>query len=172
MTTEAVRLLESTPEGDGHHYEVIAGELTVTPSPTPRHQAVLGNLFTALNGALDDDLRALQELNLTLPSGEVLIPDVVVVEAQVASEIDPWVPSARARLVVEVLSPSTQKRDLVVKRDLYLAAGLAYWVVDVDARRLSVYDADGRVVEVYSGDDIVSAPDFPMLGVRAEDLFR
>lgn len=140
---------------DGKRYEVLDGGLLVTPSPAPLHQRI--------SKKLQDQLRAFFEarsmgevfdapIDVILGPHDILQPDLVVVTR-------PEQVSARAiegapLLVVEILSPSTRRRDRGVKARRYAALGVPhYWVVDPDARRLECYRAgSGAYDPVCSGE--------------------
>ncbi|WP_396222080.1 Uma2 family endonuclease [Gemmatimonas sp.] len=132
---EAHALQEQDPS---RRYEVVDGELLVSPSPRRSHQRAVVHL-----------LRLLGDFVVSCGVGEVLAspadlfvegrtsvqPDVFVIPfvngrpAADAVEIDPI-------LVVEVLSPATARRDRVVKRVLYQRKHVEYWIVDLDAQLL------------------------------------
>ncbi|MGH8775208.1 MAG: Uma2 family endonuclease [Jiangellaceae bacterium] len=122
--------LEAMPD-DGRRYEIIDGVLIVTPGPSMRHQDRCFNLATLLRTA-----RPSREWKVLFAPFDVRLadstvePDVLVARASEFTEKD--LPSAPA-LAVEILSPSTQRLDLTLKRARYEAAGTpAYWVVDPD----------------------------------------
>ncbi len=103
---------------DGNRYEVVHGELLVTPSPATPHQVVLTRLLLALG----DYLRSLGfgDALLTGPvdffhgSDVYVQPDLVVCYREEITR--DWRTMRRLRLVVEVLSPSSSRGDRVVKR--------------------------------------------------------
>jgi len=137
-TAEMVRRLPD----DGNRYEVVYGELLVTPSPRLLHQLVVQRLVAALDGYL----RA-QRVGQVLASPadiswteDVLVqPDVFVVDIEEARTLD-WKRVRHLLLAVEVLSPSSTRADRFTKRRLYQAEGVpAYWVVDVDARAVEAW---------------------------------
>lgn len=140
--------LESMPD-DGHRYELIDGVLIVSPSPRVRHQEVAGALYVALLAARPDrSTRVLMApLDVVLTADTVLIPDVLV--AARADFTERNLPAAPL-LAVEVLSPSSRRIDLVLKRSRLEAAGCpAYWVVDPDEPRLTAWELrDGVYVQV------------------------
>jgi Uma2 family endonuclease len=123
---------------DGQRYEVIDGELFVTPAPALRHQdAVLRLallLFPYVSTHRVGHLIA-SPADVTFSPHRGVQPDVFV-----AKLIDGQRPrmSRDIRglvLAVEVLSPSSVRADRVTKRALYRSEGVAeYWVVDLDAR--------------------------------------
>lgn len=137
---------------DGARYELLEGEVLVTPSPGPLHQHVIRRLMHLLEPALPAELAMLPapvDLVLTTREGETVVqPDLLV--APWTSEIS-RAELGPALLVVEVLSPSTWRRDLGLKRDAYAAAGVEhYWVVSPTLPSLTVYrlGADGGYREV------------------------
>jgi Uma2 family endonuclease len=133
-----IDMLDALPESS-ERYEIIDGELFVTPAPNENHQTAAAELLTRL-------VLYLRGSNATkalfAPSdvwrGERrtnrVQPDVFVVRRGV-----PYPFHMRDLvLVVEVVSPGSVVRDYHVKRDLYLREGVPeYWVIDVDARNVS-----------------------------------
>jgi Uma2 family endonuclease len=111
---------------DGHRYELLDGMLLVSPSPTHRHQRAVTRLGLLLGNACPSDQELLvAPFDVVLADDTVLQPDLLV--ADVCDLADARVPLA-PHLVVEVLSPSTRRVDLLLKRSRYEAAGVpAYW---------------------------------------------
>lgn len=141
------RDLELMPD-DGHRYELIDGALVVTPAPSPRHQIVVLGLYRALHAACPGSLRVIvAPLDVALDDASVLQPDLLVARRADFTERD--LPTAPL-LAVEVLSPTTRRIDLTLKRDRYRAAGCgSYWVVDPDKPSVTAWDLqDDRYVEV------------------------
>ena len=68
-------------------------------------------------------------------------PDIIVLPRHFdGREANRWEPMAQLLLAVEILSPSTARVDRTLKRQLYMARGVAeYWIVDLDARAIEVH---------------------------------
>jgi len=78
-------------------------------------------------------------------------------------------------MVVEILSPSTTQRDVVVKFQLYLRAGVReYWIVDPDNNTVQVYTLrDGLyVAQAFADKDIVSVGVLPGCDITLCDVFE
>lgn len=136
---------------DGNRYEVLDGALLVTPQAAFDHQAVATRLTVALSGYCTNYGVGVVVAPGAVPHGKSeLQPDVQVIPGRPPRGAK-WTSLPRPILVVEVLSDSTGRRDLGIKRDAYLRWGIPlYWVVDLDARRVHVFrpeDSDGEVVE-------------------------
>lgn len=133
-TAQQVRAL---PE-DGNRYELIAGELLVTPAPRGVHQEAIVALVTRLEPWLRETRigRVLvSPADLSLGEDEVLQPDLFVYRTATGARLRDWTDIVELRLVVEVVSPSTARYDRQLKRRRYQRAGIAeYWIVDPDAR--------------------------------------
>jgi Uma2 family endonuclease len=147
---------------DGLQYELADGVLLVTPAPRPRHQRVVRNLLLLLHAHVPDDLEVfVAPLDFQPTRHRSLQPDVLVVRRSDVGEENITAPLL---LAVEVLSPSTRAKDLVLKRALYEDSGVpSYWVVDPDEPSLVVWELEhGAYVERarVTGDDeaAVSAP--------------
>ena len=107
---------------DGHRYELVDGVLVVSPSPRPRHQRVVGELFVLLRAACPADLEVfVAPLDVVLAEDTLLIPDLLVTRR---SDLDETSLPAAPVLAVEVLSPSTRRVDLMLKRSRCEAAGV------------------------------------------------
>ncbi len=133
---------------DGHRYELIDGTLVVTPAPCVPHQLVVGRLYLLLTEACPEDLQVLLlPVDVALDEHTVLQPDVLVARKTDLTKRD--LPAAPV-LAVEVLSASTRRVDLTLKRSRLEAAGCAsYWVVDPDKPSVTVWQLrDEAYVEV------------------------
>ncbi|MGH3885251.1 MAG: Uma2 family endonuclease [Pseudonocardiaceae bacterium] len=158
-TPFTVHDLEGMPD-DGRRYELIDGELLVSPAPGLLHQTAGLRLYRVLDDACPDDLYVLAApfAGQTDVSNEVQ-PDVLV--ARFDELTDKNLPAAPV-LAVEVLSPSGRLIDLNLKRAAYERMGTpSYWVLDPDVPDLLVLelDADGRYQEVarVAGDEVFEA---------------
>ncbi|HEU5261175.1 MAG TPA: Uma2 family endonuclease [Gemmatimonadales bacterium] len=147
-TAEMVRQL---PE-DGNRYEVVHGELLVTPAPRLDHQLLVARMALAIGNYL-----ACEPVGIVLTSPadiswgrDVLVqPDVFVVSPEEAKTRD-WSRIRSLLLVVEVLSPSTARADRFTKRRRYQEAQVPrYWIVGGEEQRVEVWtpDADFPVIE-------------------------
>lgn len=144
-------------ESEDKRYELIDGELFVVPSPTPMHQDIAGNLFSALKefvltGGLGKVFTA--PLDVVLSDEVVLQPDVIYISRDRLSIVTDRNIRGAPDLVVEVLSPSTAERDRTIKRARYLRFGVReLWIVDPEARSIEVLragDTEFETVRVYS----------------------
>jgi Uma2 family endonuclease len=110
-------------------YELINGRLVVAPSAVPAHQDLAGELWLALRANCPPDYFVSTGQSLAVNRHNEPRPDVVAIT------IDNYgrspIPVQDAILAVEVISPTSQFRDMVEKADIYASAGIAtYWIVD------------------------------------------
>ena len=128
--------LERLPD-DGNRYEVLDGALLVTPQAAFSHQEIATRLAVALSAyCMAHGIGGVVAPG-SVPHGKSeLQPDVQVIPGRPPRGAK-WTSLPRPFLVVEVLSDSTSRRDLGVKRDAYLRWGIPeYWAVDLDAKRV------------------------------------
>jgi Uma2 family endonuclease len=143
--------LEHLPD-DGNRYEVVRGELFVTPAPMSSHQQVVYELANELRRYVDTT--RLGEVHtepyaVIIDDSEVQ-PDIVV-RPCVGAPPPEWRDAPLPFLVVEVLSDSTTRRDRVAKCGLYLDGAIPeYWIIDGDKRTITVIRS-GRSDEVVAG---------------------
>ena len=143
-TAEMVRQLPD----DGNRYEVVNGELLVTPAPRLPHQLLVTRLAVAIANYL---AREPVGVMLTSPADiswgrDVLVqPDVFVVPPGEATHGE-WSRIRTLLVVAEVLSPSTARADRFTKRRRYQEAGVPlYWIVDGDEQRVEVWTPDAEL---------------------------
>jgi len=131
---------------DGKRYEVVDGVLLVNAAPRPGHQGVLLSLAILLRAEAPAHLKVhVAPLDVVLADDTVVEPDVLVAHTDAFTELNLPAPPL---LAVEVLSPSTRRVDLVLKKERYERAGIAsYWLVDPETLELTVHELrEGRYV--------------------------
>ena len=130
------------PEDDQYRWELLEGNLIMSPSPTPRHNYASGRLLLALEPQVPANLVLIQDVDLDLQlappgqPGSVRRPDLVVVGRSALDRVDREGGLLRANdavLIVELVSPGSRRTDIVIKRGEYADAGIPhYWIVDLD----------------------------------------
>src|SRR5579883_540461 len=113
-------LLE-TPD-DGKRYEIIDGVLYVSPSPSRVHQRLLLKLITLLAGWVEEhDLGEvfLSPFDVLLGIHDIVIPDIVYVSKERLGIVDEANVKGPPDLVVEIISPTSRRRDTVLKMQRY-----------------------------------------------------
>jgi Uma2 family endonuclease len=165
--------LQALPD-DHKRYELIDGELLVSPSPSTAHQRAVRCLLLILHAACPPGHEVLTApFDWLVDQRNVFVPDVIV--ARTADLTETNLPVAPL-LAVEVLSPSTRSRDQVRKRAAYQRAGLGhYWLVDPLAASITVLDrVDGQftTTATASGDQPVTIERPFLVTVVPADLTR
>ena len=125
---------------DGEHYingqrhDLVGEESLLNPAPSTYHQTVSGRLFFQLFQQIE--LRDLGSVfhapcDVQLTEHKIVQPDIVVVVKRRQAIITPTKIKGIPDLVVEILSPSSEENDCILKRAMYQAAGVPeYWIVD------------------------------------------
>lgn len=163
---------------DGRRWELVDGDLLVSPSPTPRHQTVSRRLQFALMDQLEQPGLAQvfnAPMDVVLSDTDVVQPDLLVVAdpAAVGDKAIVGVPD----LVVEILSPSNPERDRYLKKAVYERFGVEeYWVVDPDVGSVEAWvpGPDRRYTRraLWYSSDTATAARFPAVAVKLADVFR
>lgn len=174
-TPFTVHDLEGMPD-DGRRYELIDGELLVSPAPGSRHQMMALRLWRLLDDTCPDELIAFAApFAVRTDASNEVQPDLLV--ARFEELTDKNLPAAPV-LAVEVLSPSGRLIDLNLKRAAYERMGTpSYWVLDPEVPDLLVLELDtaGTYQEVarVAGDEPFDAcRPFPVRVVPAVLLGR
>jgi Uma2 family endonuclease len=160
---------------DGNRYEVVHGELLVTPAPRAGHQVVVTEILARIHGYLGALGRPAVVLagpaDITWDEETTVQPDILVVPLhEVTSD---WRSYRTLLLAVEVLSPSSTRGDRVVKRRLYQEQRVGlYWIVDADKRLVEAWRPDDEAAEIVT--DVLRwqvTPEAPCLEIVLGDVF-
>ena len=161
---------------DGNRYELLEGQLRVTPAPGLEHQHVSKRLFAILLRYFEDGGRGhafYAPVDVILAEDDVVQPDLVVVLAP-AQMSGRGIEGAPA-ILVEIISPGRAHYDRTVKAQRYAARGVPrYWIVDPEARRLECFCLrEGRYAlqAAGTGDEAVEVSDFPGLRIPLATLW-
>jgi Uma2 family endonuclease len=166
------------PEGPPY-YELVEGELFMSPPPILFHQGILGNIVRILYRYLDEHPIGevyfapcgvfLTEINAYQPDAFYITNERLGILAERGVDGAP-------DLIIEILSPSTARLDKGPKKKIYAATGVQeLWLIDPNVKELTVYDlqssADNPKLTVRSNGSFES-PLFPGLVLRGVEIFR
>lgn len=157
-------------------WEILGGKLyNMSPGPSTRHQQVSVELTVQIHRALrSGDCRVFAApIDVKLSDQDVVQPDILVVcdPSQILENYIEGPP----KLVIEILSPSTQAHDRVRKMRLYAKSGVQeYWLVQPEAQTLEIFHLrDGlyTVAATCTKDESLTSPSFPDWEIDLQALF-
>ena len=141
-TADMVRAL---PE-DGKRYEVLDGELFVSPAPRPDHQFVLAQLYRMVAEYLERHNLGwvfFSPADVEFSPRRYVQPDLFVVGNIGQGRPRSWAAARPLTLLAEVKSESTARADRLRKRIIYQSERIPdYWIVDPDARLVECWTPD------------------------------
>ena len=162
---------------DGNRYEIIDGELYVTPAPSVVHQRAVRELALIVapyvrTHRIGEALFAPADVIVYGPR-KFVQPDFFVVPLVNGAPMRVWTDVGRLLLAVEVLSPSTEHTDRGRKRILYEEKGVPeYWIVDADARTIERRRLNDLPVEMLTESIAWTPdPDVPALVIELPGYF-
>ena len=165
-----------TPEDK--RYELIEGELIMTPSPVPYHQWISKNILYELEQFVRE--RKIGKVfdapcDVYLDDENVLQPDILFISNEHAGIIGEKNVQGAPDLVIEILSPGTRTKDLATKRKIYAKFGVReYWVVDPDANTVEILTLkdEGYVTSAICREsDRALSPLLPQLRLKLTKIF-
>ena len=163
---------------DGNRYEIVNGVLIMTPAPSPEHQDIVGEIFSALRTHIK--LAGLGRvftgpIDVDLGPKNVYQPDLVVVLNTHLDRVAEKKIIGAPDLVVEVASPSTAAYDRLTKYEKYAHAGIReYWLVKPTSRSVEVLVLEGREYRslgIFRGEQTLPSRIVPDLPVGVERFF-
>jgi len=121
--------------------ELIEGEIIVSPTPNIPHQRLVFKLAKLVEVVIPDGEIIIAPMDVYLDDNNVVQPDIFWVSANGLAVPDGTKFFRGAPdLVIEILSPSTTRRDREAKFRLYERFGVReYWLVDPEAQLIEVY---------------------------------
>jgi Uma2 family endonuclease len=127
---------------DGKRYQIIAGELFMVPAPTTFHQRILRILGRVLDEFVTKNRIGevfYSPYDVVLSDIDVVQPDILFVSRERSDIIKEKNIQGAPDLVVEILSPYSDKIDRISKTRLYARFGIReYWIVDPDKKEITV----------------------------------
>jgi len=163
---------------NGKVYQLVEGELCMSPSPRFYHQSLVARIFNSLFNHCTPTKRGWVRtgpIDVILDDENVLVPDVVYVSKERKSVICPEGLRGPADLTVEVLSPSNARLDRQVKRQVYARFGVPeMWIVDPDARRIEVFrlqENPDRPARIFEANETLTTDLLPDLRISLTDVF-
>lgn len=164
---------------DEKRYELIEGELYMVPAPDFNHQIISRNIeFLLWDFVKKNRLGVVVHapVDVVLTKEDVLQPDILFISNGRRHIITEKNVSGAPDLVIEILSPSTQERDKIVKRTLYAGHGVReYWIVDPAAKKVEVmipgskgYNLHG----IFFREDTLTSPLIEGLSLPLREVFE
>ena len=165
---------------EGAPYQLIEGELIMSPSPTNLHQDIILNIIEKLQPFVRRNRLekfVLSPMDVHLTEIDVFQPDLIFIRAE---NVHKRRPNDRIHfapdLVLEILSPSTANYDYKRKKEIYCQSGVReYWIVDPDAETIEIMVNEGGK---YRTDAFLRKPAllelamFPGFSMTVEDVFE
>ncbi len=168
---------EKLPEGPA--YQLIDGDLIMTPAPTVYHQAIAARVFEALSEYVrkrNSGVVFFSPIDVYLSETETYQPDVVFISKVNSRIIGEKKVEGAPDLVVEILSPGTGYYDLTHKKSVYESSGVKeYWLIDPQEKSIEVLENIGnkfRVVSSARNKGEVASTLLDGLRINVEALFR
>lgn len=165
---------------DGKRYEIIEGELFVTPAPITKHQIVSLNLSTILHRHVRKHRlgRVLTApTDVILSRTNVVQPDLLFISKKRQHIITEKNIQGTPDLIAEILSEFTEDRDRTLKIQIYARHGVRhYWLIDPNRKTLEVYELDPdscsfRHCVTYQRDETFQPTLFPKLKLKLTELW-
>jgi Uma2 family endonuclease len=163
---------------DDERYELIEGELLMTPSPITKHQRISRELeFEIMKFVKANDLGEVfyAPYDVYLDNENVVQPDILFISKERLNIIGEKNIQGAPDLVIEIISESTAYRDLVQKKKLYGKFGVKeYWIVIPGEALVEVYilkDKAYMLHQTYGKGDVVESPYLKKLRIELKGIF-
>ena len=163
---------------DRNRYEILDGELSVTPAPGTKHQIALGNLYRLISIQVFANRIGrllLAPTDLLLAATTVVQPDLIFIGNDRSQVVTERGVEGAPTLVIEILSPTTHRTDRETKAQLYAKYSVPhYWLIDPDQQVLEAYELSGdqyNLVTKAQDADLFTPPVFPGLSIQISDLW-
>jgi Uma2 family endonuclease len=175
VTAQDYRLMPET----GPRYQLIDGELFMSPAPNRFHQKISGNIYFLLRSYLEKNPAGeLYDAPFDVFLGEhaVFQPDILFIANDRRSILTDEGAEGAPNLVIEVLSESTAHLDRQTKRKVYAASGVdELWLVDPGMKTVQVFLLQKDAVRPASScraSDVFESPSFPGLRIALSEIFK
>jgi Uma2 family endonuclease len=165
--------------GEEKPYQIIGGEIIMTPSPSPFHQEILGNLIEKLRSFVRvHGLGKLlvSPLDIRFNDDEIYQPDLAFFRQSKIQNIRKEGIDALPDLVIEVLSPSNAYYDLTRKKTVYAQYGVEeYWIIDPIEESIEILTNENglyRTEALLRKPAMLESNMFPGFSMKVDDVFE
>ncbi len=164
---------------EDRRYEIIDGELYMVPAPFTYHQKISRNLFNPICDYVEDHQLGevlYAPVDILFSKTDVVQPDIIFIAHENMHILKKENVQGAPDLVVEVLSPSSVKRDYEIKMKLYSRFGVKeYWIADPDAKSVHVYVLQDRLLslhETYKYEDTLRSSLLQEITIPLKSVFE
>ncbi|MBA7621226.1 hypothetical protein ES703_28584 [subsurface metagenome] len=168
---------------EGAPYQLISGELIMTPAPNTYHQRISKKLEWELFKLEEKGLGEVlySPLDVYFSETETYQPDLVFIIKERLNIIGEQKIEGAPDVIIEILSPATAYYDLKAKMHVYEKSGVKeYWVVDPMEKSIEIYENkdgtfllfDKAFLEKIKEKDSVSSRLFSSLKISLEAIFK
>jgi len=183
MDTAVKRSIKFTYEDYLHfpedkRYEIIDGEIYMVPSPGEAHQDVCANLAFVLRVFVKENALGkvyFAPLDVVLSEIDVVQPDIMFISKERLNIITERNIQGAPDLIVEIISPSSEYKDRVIKRKLYSKYGVKeYWLVDLEKKEvevMSLKESGLETVKIYKRTDILESLVLKGIKIKLDEIF-
>ena len=163
---------------DDKRYELIEGELLMTPSPVPKHQRISRKIGFILEKFITENNPGelfYAPCDVYLDDENVVQPDILFIAKERLSIIGEKNIQAAPDLLIEIISESSAYRDMVQKKKLYTRFGVKeYWIVIPEEESIEIYIIKNKTYQLYktySGNDTLDSPYLKGLKIALKEVF-
>jgi Uma2 family endonuclease len=159
-------------------FEIINGiRYDLKPSPTVKHQFLVTKIWNALyNTCHSNGILLVAPIDVYLDEKNTFQPDVIFISNENLSIIQDDRIYGAPDLVVEILSPSTGKRDKTTKKETYGSFGVKeYWIVDPIHQTIDQFLLNNQTYNLHATlipGDMMRSPLFSCINIDIDTVFQ
>lgn len=164
---------------NGKRYEIINGELYMVPAPTLGHQDTIGEFYFTIKSFIQTNPLGkiyLAPTDIVFSEIDILQPDLIFVAKEKFDILTRENIQGAPDLVIEVLSPGTEKRDRSIKLKTYSKFGVQeYWMANDETATVEVWQRNGDKLvfhKLLDKTQILTTPLLPGLEIALEKIFQ
>ncbi|MFD0673906.1 Uma2 family endonuclease [Cohnella sp. GCM10027633] len=161
---------------NGNQYEIVAGILELKPSASTTHQRISHRLTSVLTDSCEDEYIILYApMDVILSEQDTRQPDILMIQRSRSGIVHEHAVVGPPDLVVEIVSPTSVKRDRTMKLRTYAQFGVPeYWIVDplhvtVEQYSLVKEGEPYALLNLFAGDDYVESTRLPCVRFKVSE---
>ncbi len=162
-----------------NRYELIEGEILMTPSPSLLHQEAAHRLNESISSHVARNNLGkvyFAPLDVVLSEYNVVQPDILFVSNDRKAILKEENIQGAPDLIVEITSPASRERDRLIKKNLYTRHGVKeYWMVDLEKKCievLSLRNTEYYLIGIFFKEDHLSTRLFPDIKLPVSPIFE